>query len=222
MRLAPHTRSFRFVSLTAQLTAEANANPAMGDSHSRILLWRSDIIRILLKTLCTYRRMFAQGKRLSVYKRLQLDWVEGVVVGGFLGAPLTDPVHGEDRDAWIVLSRVLVNSKKDTFQLGLCEVSFKIVRIDEKVFSAVSFDVQIKGHTAAVAQGNRDVRFFFEELFRAHIFERRMIRCFDIPLTGILQIGKSDCFIQRCPDLSEERIRRGYLQHAVYRDKPAP
>ena len=47
---------------------------------------------------CTRR---ANGS--SVYKRLQLDRVERIVVCSFFGAPLADSVHGEDRDTEIVL-----------------------------------------------------------------------------------------------------------------------
>ena len=69
------------------------------------------------------------------------------------------------------MSRVLVDSEKDAFQFGLCEVFVETVRIDEKVFSAVCFDIEVKGHMAAIARGNRDVRFFFEELFTVYVFE---------------------------------------------------
>ena len=63
-----------------------------------------------------------------LFKQLQLHPVEGIVVCSFPGAPLADSVHGEDRDAGIVLSRVLVGSKKVALRLGFCEVLFKTVR----------------------------------------------------------------------------------------------
>ena len=71
-----------------------------------------------------------------LFKQLQLHPVEEIVVGGFAGAPLADPVHGEDRDAGIVLSRVLVDGKEDAFQFGFCEVFIEAVRVDEKGFPA--------------------------------------------------------------------------------------
>ena len=69
------------------------------------------------------KKHFSQSTvSMFLFKQLQLHPVEGIVVGGFPGAPLADPVHGEDRDTGIVLGCVLVDSKKDAFQLGLCEV----------------------------------------------------------------------------------------------------
>ena len=63
-----------------------------------------------------------------LFKQLQLHPVDEIVVGGFAGTPLADPVHGEDRDAGIVLSRVLVDGKEDAFRFGFCEVFFRTVR----------------------------------------------------------------------------------------------
>ena len=71
-----------------------------------------------------------------LFKQLQLHPVEGIVVGSFSGAPLADPVHGKERDAGIVLSRIPVDSKKDAFQFGFCEVFIEAVRVDEKGFPA--------------------------------------------------------------------------------------
>ena len=91
----------------------------------------------------------------SIYKRLQLHRVEGIVVCGFSGAPLTDPVHGEDSDAWIVLSRVLVNSKKDTFQLGLCEVFIEVVRITLNVYPHANEKAQLRANQVLADALNR-------------------------------------------------------------------
>ena len=91
----------------------------------------------MLKTLCTYIPQDVRtGQTAFGNKRLQLNRVEGIILCGFAGTPLADPVHGEDRDTGIVLSCVPVDSKKDALQSGLCEVFFESVRIDERVFPA--------------------------------------------------------------------------------------
>ena len=64
-----------------------------------------------------------------LFKQLKLHLVEGIVVGGFSDAPLADPIHSEDRDAGIILSRVSVGSKKVALRFGYCEALFKTVRV---------------------------------------------------------------------------------------------
>ena len=101
------------------------------------------------------KKHFSQSTvSMFLFKQLQLHPVEGIVVGSFPGAPLADPVHGEDRDAGIVLSRILVDCKKDAFRFGFCEAFIEAVRVDEKGFPRCG-DWAIRnraGHKKAIRQ----------------------------------------------------------------------